>query len=288
MRINKLYTLFLLISAISPLSAEESDLFEITTQDEREVLERIDSASSIGGYIGTPLLVDDDLLLLEEVASRPLPIEEEEENLLSQITRDQVELKREQEVIAPIQEVTAPLPLGKSITPNMLKNLPLTHGILISLSVAASTLWVYSLLAIWRKKRGAKEACEPQMPQKEQMHLPWMVNFFFLFTSLSAIFTIASWPLPSETRVANNPLQPIHLHLNESGKCHLMSAKGDYLLAANEEIGPEFEKILLEEGEKNEILLHIDGRAKWKSVVELVQLAQDSGYKVTPVYEFLE
>lgn len=131
-----------------------------------------------------------------------------------------------------------------------------------------------------------------------------MIDFLFLMLSLFATLAISRTalydseihlaslkPNPQDTRITTSQeIQQIHLAIGEQGSYKWITEFQEHPMGNVEEIQKEISRqyqigALSQDKEKTEILLHIDQKAPWKKVADLIFGVKELGFSVHPVYE---
>lgn len=145
------------------------------------------------------------------------------------------------------------------------------------------------------------------IPQEEFQTKGWinltpMVDFLFLVIAVFAILAITRTALfDSEINLATIKEQPsldtpktedctVHLSITKKGEYKWLTEFTEYSMNGIPSLLQELSKqeklgLLPESPSKTTILLHIDKKAEWDPIVQLIYALKKNGYLVHPVYE---
>lgn len=134
-----------------------------------------------------------------------------------------------------------------------------------------------------------------------------MIDFLFLMLSLFATIAITRTALyDTEIQLADiktppvpTPFQPskdiqqIHLSVGSSGSYRWMTEFQEYNMESVNDVQKELCRqyqlgVLPQEKAKTEVLLHIDYKAPWKKISDLIFAVKEVGFSAHPVYECKE
>lgn len=134
-----------------------------------------------------------------------------------------------------------------------------------------------------------------------------MIDFLFLMLSLFATLAISRAALfDSEVHLAElkpepgkDPIRPkkevqqVHISINGAGTYKWLTEFQEYPMASvaavQEELSRQYQIGALPKDKiRTEILLHIDERAPWAAVAQMIFGVRESGFTAHPVYESLD
>jgi len=145
---------------------------------------------------------------------------------------------------------------------------------------------------------------EEELHGRNNLNLAPMVDFLFLIVAVFAtlavtratlfdsdinLVKVTSLESPSDT-LANDDLSIINLAVTSTGQYKWVTEFNEYLMENISSIQQELTKqqqlgLLPSEQEKTKILLHVDKKAEWEPVVQLIFALKKSGFQISPVYE---
>jgi biopolymer transport protein ExbD len=145
---------------------------------------------------------------------------------------------------------------------------------------------------------------EEELYGRNNLNLAPMVDFLFLIVAVFAtlavtratlfdsdinLVKVTSLESPSDT-LANDDLSIINLAVTSTGQYKWVTEFNEYLMENISSIEQELTKqqklgLLPSEHEKTKILLHVDKKAEWEPVVQLIFALKKSGFQISPVYE---
>ncbi len=139
------------------------------------------------------------------------------------------------------------------------------------------------------------------------LNLAPMVDFLFLVVAVFATLAVTKAALyDSEVQlvkvqpasdqspfIGQNDYYIINLSVNEKGEYKWITEFNEYLIEGVKGIQNELKKqqnlgLLPKDKEKTKVLLHIDKRAKWEPISQLIFGVRQSGFEIHPVYDFDE
>lgn len=147
---------------------------------------------------------------------------------------------------------------------------------------------------------------EDELKPKGLLNLTPMVDFLFLVIAIFSVLAVTRTSLfDSEVELASVPniktnkqeeslinesFYTVNLSITEQGQYKWITEFNEYTMGNIPIILQELSKqielgLLPKEIQKTKILLHIDKKAKWDSVVQLIYSLKKTGYNVHPVYE---
>ena len=144
---------------------------------------------------------------------------------------------------------------------------------------------------------------EEELKPKGLMNLTPMVDFLFLVIAVFATLTVTRTALfDSEINLANvskkeftenaveNLDYTVNLGVTKAGEYKWITEFNEYLMQDIPSILQELSKqqqlsLLSSDNSKIKILLHIDKKAEWDPVVQLIYSLKKTGYPIHPVYE---
>jgi biopolymer transport protein ExbD len=150
------------------------------------------------------------------------------------------------------------------------------------------------------------------IPQEEiktghQFNFAPMIDFLFLMLALFATLAVSRAALfDTEIKLAElvpektgqqihsqGELHPIHLSITQDGKYKWLTEFQEYpmesILAVQEELSRQYQiGILPKDKKQTEVLLHIDKKAPWEPIAELLFAVRELGFEGRPIYEPLE
>ena len=117
---------------------------------------------------------------------------------------------------------------------------------------------------------------EEELHGKSNLNLAPMVDFLFLIVAVFATLAVTT-------------SLPVML-LTSTGQYKWVTEFNEYLMENISSIQQELTKqqqlgLLPSEQEKTKILLHVDKKAEWEPVVQLIFALKKSGFQISPVYE---
>jgi biopolymer transport protein ExbD len=145
---------------------------------------------------------------------------------------------------------------------------------------------------------------DEELRGKGGLNLAPMVDFLFLIIAVFATISVTRAALfDSEINLAklnktelseDTQYQPdytvINLGVTASGQYKWITEFNEFIMENAVAIEEELLKqqnlgILSQEHSKTKILLHVDKKAQWESVVEIIFTLKKSGFTISPVYE---
>ncbi|HEY4255054.1 MAG TPA: biopolymer transporter ExbD [Chlamydiales bacterium] len=131
-----------------------------------------------------------------------------------------------------------------------------------------------------------------------------MIDFLFLMLALFATLAVSRAALfDTEVKLAElvpektgkqihsqGELHPIHLSVNIEGKYKWLTEFQEYPMetpvAVQDELGRQYQLgILPKDKKQTEVLLHIDKKAPWEPIAELLFAVRQVGFEAHPIYE---
>src|SRR3990167_10206418 len=134
-----------------------------------------------------------------------------------------------------------------------------------------------------------------------------MIDFLFLMLSLFATLAISRSALfDTEVNLAElkpekeknrspsrQEIQKIHLSINASGNYKWLTEFHEYPMDNVQTVQDELSRqykigALAQEKAQTEVLLHIDKKAPWESIAQMIFAIRELGFGIYPVYEPLD
>jgi biopolymer transport protein ExbD len=134
-----------------------------------------------------------------------------------------------------------------------------------------------------------------------------MIDFLFLMLALFATLAVSRAALfDTEVKLAElvpektgkqihskGELHPIHLSVTQEGKYKWLTEFQEYPMetptAVQDELARQYQLgILPKDRKQTEVLLHIDKKAPWEPIAELLFAVRQVGFEARPIYEPLE
>ncbi len=131
-----------------------------------------------------------------------------------------------------------------------------------------------------------------------------MIDFLFLMLALFATLAVSRAALfDTEVKLAEltpevkgkqlqskGEIHPVHLSVSAEGKYKWLTEFQEYPMqtpaAVQDELGRQYQLgILPKDRTQTEVLLHIDKKAPWEPVAELLFAVRQVGFEARPVYE---
>lgn len=145
---------------------------------------------------------------------------------------------------------------------------------------------------------------DEELKGKSSLNLAPMVDFLFLIVAVFATIAVTRAALfdseinlvkinqleRQENESASNDLYVINLAVTASGQYKWITEFNEFLMENIAAIEQELSKqqqlgLLPQENEKTKILLHVDKKAEWESIVQLIFSLKREGFQISPVYE---
>lgn len=142
---------------------------------------------------------------------------------------------------------------------------------------------------------------EDELKTGHQFNFAPMIDFLFLMLALFATLAISRATLfdtevelaelkPEKSAHSHADRHPIHLSVNAEGKYKWLTEFQEYPMttpaAVQEELARQYKLgVLPQDRGQTEVLLHIDRKAPWGSVAELLFAVREVGFAIRPVYE---
>ena len=141
-----------------------------------------------------------------------------------------------------------------------------------------------------------------EIRKSNMMNLTPMVDFLFLVVAVFAILAVTRSTLfDSEVHLAKVQTEPnvsstsqaihvVNLSVTEQGQYRWITEFNEYAMHDVQAILQELSKqqklgLLPTEKEKTKILLHVDKKAEWDPVIQLIYALKKTGFAIHPVYE---
>lgn len=147
---------------------------------------------------------------------------------------------------------------------------------------------------------------DEELRGKSSLNLAPMVDFLFLIVAVFATLAVTRAALfdsevnlvkVSKADESKEPVQMdfsvVNLSVTAGGQYKWITEFNEYLMENIEAIQQELTKqqqlgLLPREHQKTKVLLHVDKKAEWQPVVELIFALKKSGFQISPVYEMEE
>jgi len=148
---------------------------------------------------------------------------------------------------------------------------------------------------------------EEELVGKSGFNLAPMVDFLFLVIAVFATLAVTRAALfdsavslvkitdsnESKKPFANSDLSIVNLAVTASGEYKWITEFNEYLMENTEAIEQELCKqeqlgLLPRDHNKTKILLHIDKKAEWMPIAQIIFALKRTGFHVSPVYEIEE
>ena len=145
---------------------------------------------------------------------------------------------------------------------------------------------------------------EEELKPKVANHFAPMIDFLFIMLALFATLALSRATLYDSTidlsKVSNQKTSPttptlaqVNLSIDANGKYNWLAEFSSYpmesLDAIKKEVIYQYEQGLLPKEKKDvEVLLHIDKKAPWDPVAQLILLMKELNFDVKPLYESSE
>lgn len=142
---------------------------------------------------------------------------------------------------------------------------------------------------------------------KQSFNFTPMIDFLFLMLTIFATLAVTRAALfDTDVKLAELNKDPnsqsiltkkenhlIHLSVNADGKYKWLTEFNSYdmenVVAVQNEISKQYEMGAIPQNrEETEVLLHIDKKAPWEPIAELIFGIRQTGFQVKPIYEPIE
>lgn len=147
---------------------------------------------------------------------------------------------------------------------------------------------------------------DEELRGKSSLNLAPMVDFLFLIVAVFASLAVTRAALfdsdinlvkvskaDESKEAAQMDFSVVNLSVTADGQYKWITEFNEYLMENIEAIQQELTKqqqlgLLPREHQKTKVLLHVDKKAEWQPVVELIFTLKKSGFQISPVYEIEE
>ena len=145
---------------------------------------------------------------------------------------------------------------------------------------------------------------DEELKGKSSLNLAPMVDFLFLIVAVFATIAVTRAALfdseinlvkinqveSFEALTQENDLSVINLAVTSSGQYKWITEFNEFLMENISAIEQELTKqrqlgLIPKDSGKTKILLHVDKKAEWDPVVQLIFSLKKDGYQISPVYE---
>lgn len=142
---------------------------------------------------------------------------------------------------------------------------------------------------------------EEELKRYNHLNLAPMIDFLFLIVAVFAVIAVTRASLFDQeinlvkvhTKTDPSTISDrytVHLSINDKGEYKWVTEFNEYLISCPLDIQLELKKqqelgLLPKDTLKTQILLHIDKKAMWEPIAQLIFAVKQAGFQIHPVYE---